>query len=68
MQWEGINEWRPVGWAYLGERNFVDIRVQKLVVQLGDSDINSVVHLMERNRTVPMNYEVMKICILEVAA
>jgi len=51
----------------LGERNFVDIRVQKLVIQLGDSDINSVVHLVERNRTVPMNYEVMKICILEVA-
>ena len=52
----------------LEERNFVDIRVQKLVSQLGDGGINSVVHLVERNRTVPMNSEVMKICILEVAA
>jgi hypothetical protein len=52
----------------LGERNFVDIRVQKLAMQLGDSDINSLVHLVERNRTVPMNTEVMRICILEVAA
>ena len=51
----------------LGERIFVDIRVQKLVIQLDDSDINSVVHLVERNRSVPMNSEVMKICILEVA-
>lgn len=52
----------------LGERNFIDIRVQNLVIQLDDSDINSVVHLVERSRTVHMNSKVMKICILEVAA
>jgi hypothetical protein len=65
----GINEWVASCWVgMLGERNFVDIRVQKLVIQLGDSDISSVVHLVERNRTVPMTSAVMKICILEVAA
>lgn len=58
----GINEWRPVVWTYLDERNFVDVRVEKLAIRLSDCDINPVMYRVKRNETVPVNFDVIKIC------